>query len=73
LPARYKAPLARDDDIDRRELGLAQTAFYNGARGILRVQAYLLERGRYDELHAMIQKHARQIDNLVKPPRRERH
>jgi len=35
-------------------LGLEQNSFYNGARAILRVQAYLLERGRYAELHAMI-------------------
>jgi hypothetical protein len=31
---------------------------------------FTLERGRYDELHAMIQKHGKQIDNLIKPARR---
>jgi hypothetical protein len=28
---------------------------------------------RYDELHAMIEKHGQQIDNLTKPGKRERH
>ena len=66
----YKALLASDDEIDRRDLVLAQTSFYTGARAILKIQAYLLERSRYDELHAMIEKHGRQIDNLIKPARR---
>ena len=52
---------------------LAQSSFYSGARAILKVQAHLIERGRYDELHAMIEKHGRQIDRLIKPAPRERH
>jgi hypothetical protein len=43
---------------------LVRNSFYVGARTILKVQAYLLPRGRYDELHAMIENHGRQIDNL---------
>ena len=69
----FKALLATEEDIDTRELVLAQNAFYTGARAVLKVQAYLLERGRYDELHAMLEKHGRQINNLIKPCRRERH
>jgi hypothetical protein len=70
----YKALLAQDEAIDRRDLVLAQDSFYNGARAILRVQAFLIERGRYDELHAMIENHGRHIDNLIKPGRqRSRH
>ena len=69
----YKALLARDEDLDRHELMLAQSSFYSGARAILKVQAHLIERGRYDELHAMIEKHGRQIDRLIKPAPRERH
>ena len=42
----FKALLATEEDIDRRELVLAQNAFYTGARAVLKVQAYLLERGR---------------------------
>jgi len=29
------------------------------------------ERARHDELRAMIEKHGRQIDKLIKPARRE--
>jgi hypothetical protein len=60
-------------ELDRRDLVLAQDSFYNGARGILKVQSFLLERGRYDELHAMVEMHGRQIDNLIRPGRRQRH
>ena len=56
-----------------RELVLARNSFYTGARGILKIQAHLLKRGRYDELHAMIERHGRQIDNLIKPVKRVRH
>jgi hypothetical protein len=69
----YKALLARDEDVTRRDLTLAQNAFYSGARAILKIQAYLIEQGRYDDLHAMIERHGRQIDNLIKPGRRARH
>ena len=69
----YKALLERDEEVDRLDLMLAQNSFYSGARAILKVQAYLIERCRYDELHAMIERHGRQIENLIKPPGRERH
>jgi hypothetical protein len=69
----YKAYVTTEPDIARREMVLAQNSFYAGARAILKVQAFLLERGRYDELHAMIEKHGRQIDKLIKPARLERH
>ena len=70
----YKARVMCEPDIARRETVLAQTSFYSGARAILKIQAHLLERGRYDELHAMIQKHGRQIDNLIRQtPRMPRH
>jgi len=32
-----------------------------------------LEHARAEERHAMIEKHGRQIDNLIKPGRLERH
>jgi hypothetical protein len=69
----YKELMAREAEFDARDLALAWNSFYMGARAILKVQAYLLQRGRYDELHAMIEKHGRQIDNLIKPGKRERH
>ena len=70
----YKAYVTTEPDIARRDMVLAQSSFYSGARAILRVQAHLLERGRYDELHSMIEKHGRQIDNLIRNvPRVPRH
>jgi len=72
----HKALLASEDefDIDGHDLVLALKSFYTGARGILKIQAFLLARGRYDELHAMIRRHGRQIDKLIKPRRqRPRH
>jgi hypothetical protein len=53
--------MAREADFDARDPVLAHNSFYMGARGILKVQAVLLARGRYDELHAMIEKHGPQI------------
>jgi hypothetical protein len=35
----YKALLARDEDIDRRDQVLAQNSFCTGARAILKVQS----------------------------------
>jgi len=72
LRSLYKALLARDEDVTRH-LTLAQDSCYSGARAILKVQAYLIEHGRYEELHRMIEKHGRQINNLIKPTRRVRH
>jgi len=60
----YKANV----DLHMRSWSLAHTH-----KSVDGVQAYLLQRGRYDELHAMIEKQGRQIDNLIKPGRRERH
>jgi len=66
----YKALLAEDPEIDRRDIVLAQTAFYTGARGILKVLDFLIERGEYDEVHRFIAQHGRQIDRLIwKRPR----
>jgi hypothetical protein len=46
--------LLAEEDLDRRELIPAQTAFHTGARGTLRIMGHLLERGDYDELHGLI-------------------
>ncbi len=50
--------------------GLSQRERINAARplqrcaGILKVLAYLMEHGDYDELHATIRRHARQIGKI---------
>jgi hypothetical protein len=49
----YKKILT-DDGMGRRDLILAQQAFYSGARGVLKVLGRLAERGEYDALHKTI-------------------
>jgi hypothetical protein len=41
-----------------------QLAFYSGARGVLKVLAYLIEHGDYEELHETIERHGRQIERM---------
>jgi hypothetical protein len=48
----YKALMMREAEFDASDLVLARNSSYMGARGILKAQAFLLARGRYDELHA---------------------
>jgi hypothetical protein len=54
-------------------LDLNTQAFYSGARGVLKVLAYLLERLDYEELHATIGRHARQIEKIRRRPRTRWH
>jgi len=57
-----------------RELAIAQAAFYDGARGVLKVLSYMAEHGDYDELHQTIARHGRQIRKIEarRPPERRR-
>ena len=50
--------------VSRRELATTQLAFYSGARGVLKVLAYLIEHGDYEELHETIKRHGRQIERM---------
>ena len=52
------------EGLTPRERINAQLAFYSGARGVLRVLAYLMEHGQYEELHATIRRQARQIERI---------
>jgi hypothetical protein len=54
----------------KREVAITQLAFYSGARGVLKVLAYLIERGDYEELHATIRREARRIEKLQSRRRR---
>ena len=54
----------------KRDLLRTQLAFYSGARGVLKVLAYLIERGEYEELHATIRHEGRQIEKLRSRRRR---
>jgi hypothetical protein len=49
---------------NKRDLIRTQLAFYSGARGVLKVLAYRIERGDYEELHSTIRREARQIEKL---------
>jgi hypothetical protein len=69
----YKKILTQVGDLDRRDLLLAQNAFYTGARGILKILAYLTRRGDYDQAHSIIERHGRQIERLLGRPPRKRH
>ena len=40
--------------LSKRELASTQLAFYSGARGVLKVLAYLIEHGDYEGLHDTI-------------------
>ena len=55
---------AMKESLSPRERINTQLAFYSGARGVLRVLAYLMERGEYEELHATIRRQARQIERI---------
>jgi hypothetical protein len=50
-------------DLSKREMASIQLAFYSGARGVLKVLAYLIEHGDSEELHETIKR-------LAAPPMR---
>lgn len=50
--------------LSKRNLVSIQLAFYSGARGVLKVLAYLIEHGDYGELHETIKRHGRQIERM---------
>ena len=60
--------------LSKREMANIQLAFYSGARGVLKVLAYLIEHGDYEELHETIKRHARQIERIrSRRPRAKSH
>jgi hypothetical protein len=57
----------------RREQVSTQLAFYSGARGVLKVLAYLMDHGDYEELHSTIRRQGRQIEKIQERGRKKRH
>ena len=53
-------------------LAIAQGAFYDGARGVLKVLSYMAEHGDYEELHQTIARHGQQIRKIEARRPRER-
>jgi hypothetical protein len=69
----YKKLLA-EDGFGKRDLVLAQNAFYTGARSVLKMLGYLAERGDMDELERVVHRHARTIRTIQGlAPRKRRH
>jgi hypothetical protein len=69
----YKRLLAQDGS-GKRDLVFAQTAFYAGARGVLKVLAYMIEQGEDEELRKRVERQGRQIRALQGlRPRARRH
>jgi endonuclease III len=65
---------AVDPRSSKRNLARTQLAFYSGARGVLKVLAFLIEHGDYEELHQTIKRHGRQIERIrYRRPRARRH
>ena len=70
----YKKILAEDGGMDRRDLILAQHSFYGGARGVLKVLDFMLERGKDEEVVKVIRQQARLIKAIQGLcPRARRH
>lgn len=63
---------AMKEGLSPRERINTQLTFYSGARGVLKVLAYLIERGEYEELHATIKRQGRQIEKIQSRGRRAR-
>jgi hypothetical protein len=61
-------------DLSKRDLASTQLAFYSGARGVLKVLAYLIEHGDCEELHETIKRQGRQIERIrSRRPRAKSH
>jgi hypothetical protein len=69
----YKKILMADGDVARRDLILAQTAFYSGARGVLKVLDSMMQQGKIAKMHAAIDTQARQIEKIQRRPPDRRH
>lgn len=69
-----RAVLTEGLGASRRDEVLAQNAFYSGARGVLKVLAYMIEQGEDDEVRKTIQRQGQQIKALQGlHPRARRH
>jgi hypothetical protein len=60
--------------LSKREMAIIQLAFYSGARGVLKVLAYLIEHGDYEQLHETIKRQGQQIERIrSRRPRAKSH
>jgi hypothetical protein len=72
--ARHKKILAAEARVGRRHRILAQHSFYSGARGVLKISAYMIEQGGREEMLRVIERYGRQINRIQgRSPRTRRH
>jgi len=67
----YKQTLAESGEYDRRDLVIAQGAFYAAARATYKLLGQLVERGQTDELTRLITRQANQVKAIQKSSRRK--
>ena len=64
--------LAIEPGSSKRDLIRTRLAFYSGARGVLKVLAYLIDRGEYEGLHTTIKREGRRLEKIQARRRRAR-
>lgn len=69
-----RTAIAQGTGASKRDLALAQVAFYGGARGVLKVLDRMIAEGDYEALHKVIQRQGRMINAIqARNPRARRH
>jgi hypothetical protein len=69
-----RTAIAQGAGASKRDLALAQVAFYSGARGVLKVLDHMIAEGDYEALHKAIVRHGRLLKRIQsRNPRARRH
>jgi len=72
----YKETLTEHGVCHRRDFRLAHVSFYEGAYTVVRVLDHMIKQGNLDQVHKIVQDHARHLDAMYgeRPrPRARRH
>jgi hypothetical protein len=59
--------------FSKRDLALANVAFYSGARGVLKVLERMLEDGEVEAMHQAVRRSGRQMRAIQRGGRRRTH
>jgi hypothetical protein len=69
-----RTAIAHSTGGSKRDLVVAQVAFYSGARAVLKVLDHMSSKGDFAEVQRTIERHGRQINRLQgRNPRARRH
>jgi hypothetical protein len=69
-----RTAITQGTGANKRDLALAQVAFYSGARGVLKVLDHMIAEGDYEALHGAIVRHGRRINAIqARRPGARRH